>query len=164
VSRVVFMCGPAGSGKSTYARQLEAQGMTRLSFDVELWHRGITTTPAPPEVLDEVEAVLRARLLELVDAGTDVVLDFSFWSRRMREQYRALLEPTGVIPETVYLAVDRETVLHRVRARRGRHPDDHVLSDEVVLQYFDHFEPPTSQEGPLRVITPFDGPSGSPPR
>ena len=31
----------------------------------------------------EIEAGLRARLLELVAAGADVVLDFSFWSRRM---------------------------------------------------------------------------------
>jgi len=53
---------------------------------------------------------LRVRLLELVASGADVVLDFSFWSRRMREDYRDLLEPTGVVPETVYLATDRETV------------------------------------------------------
>ena len=33
MGRVIFMCGPAGSGKSTVARQLEQQGMTRLSFD-----------------------------------------------------------------------------------------------------------------------------------
>lgn len=36
MSRVVLMCGPAGSGKSTYARRLEAQGMVRLSIDHEL--------------------------------------------------------------------------------------------------------------------------------
>jgi dephospho-CoA kinase len=29
------MCGPAGSGKSTVARQFERQGMIRLSFDQE---------------------------------------------------------------------------------------------------------------------------------
>lgn len=46
MSRVVLMCGPPGSGKSTYARRLEAE--------------------------------LRRRLLELVAAGRDVVLDFSF--------------------------------------------------------------------------------------
>lgn len=91
-------------------------------------------------------------MLELVAAGTDVVLDFSFWSRRMREDYRGLLAPTGVIPETVYLATDRETVLRRMRARRGSHSDDVVLTEEVVAQYLDRFEPPTPDEGPLEVI------------
>jgi predicted kinase len=152
VSRVIFMCGPSGSGKSTYARGLEAAGMVRLSFDAEMWQRGISTVPLPPDVRDEIEAGLRARLLELVAAGRDVVLDFSFWSRRMRDDYRRLLEPTGVVPETVYLATDRETVLDRMRGRRGSHPDDYVLSDALAAQHFDHFEPPSADEGPLVVV------------
>src|SRR6478735_1983970 len=137
------MCGPSGSGKSTYARRLEGDGMVRLSFDVEMWRRGITTVPLPADVRDEIEAGLRTRLLELVAAGRDVVLDFSFWSRRMRDDYRRLLAPTGVVPETVYLATDRETVLQRIRTRRGSHSDDYVLPEELAARYFDHFEPPT---------------------
>jgi len=152
MSRVIFMCGPAGSGKSTYARRLETQGFARLSFDVELWRRGLSDVPLLPHVEGEIETGLRARLLELVAAGHDVVLDFSFWSRRMRDDYRRLLEPTGVVPETVYLATDRETVLRRMKTRRGNHSDDFVLTEDVVAQYFDHFEPPTPDEGPLTVI------------
>ena len=152
MSRVIFMCGPSGSGKSTYARRLESDGMVRLSFDVEMWRRGISTVPLPPDVRDEIEDGLRARLLELVAAGRDVVLDFSFWSRRMRDDYRRLLEPTGVVPETVYLATDRETVLDRMRTRRGSHADDYVLPEELAAQHFDHFEPPSADEGPLVVV------------
>jgi predicted kinase len=33
------MCGVAGSGKTTYAQQLEAQGYVRLSIDEEVWKR-----------------------------------------------------------------------------------------------------------------------------
>jgi hypothetical protein len=40
-------------------------------------------------------------------------------SRRMRDDYRDPLGPSGVTPETVYLATDRGTVLERVRARRA---------------------------------------------
>jgi predicted kinase len=152
VSRVIFMCGPSGAGKSTYARELESAGMFRLSFDVEMWRRGITTVPLSAGERTEIETELRARLLELVSDGTDVVLDFSFWSRRMRDDYRELLEPTGVVPETIHLATDRATVLARMRARRGSHSDDFVLTDELVAEYFDHFEPPTPDEGPLTVI------------
>jgi predicted kinase len=146
------MCGPAGSGKSSYARRLESEGMVRLSFDTEMWRRGIATVPLPADLRDDIEDGLRSRLLELVAEGTDVVLDFSFWSRAMRDDYRKLLEPTGVVPHTVYLAVDRETVLSRLRARRGTHSDDFVISDELAAQYFDHFEPPTPDEGPLQVV------------
>jgi predicted kinase len=113
------MCGPAGSGKSTVARQLEQRGMTGLSFDQEAWSRGITTMPLPEDAHRDIEHVLRARLADLVGAGSDVVLDFSFWSRRMRDEYREFLGPYGVVPETVYLATDRATALRRIAAREG---------------------------------------------
>jgi predicted kinase len=152
MSRVVFMCGPSGSGKTTYARELEAAGMVRLSFDVEMWERGLTEVPLPAEVRAELEAALRERLLALVAAGADVVLDFSFWSRAMRAEWRAVLAPTGVVPQTVYLAADRDTVLARMRVRAGEHADDFVLDEATVAAYFDHFEPPTEDEGPLTVV------------
>lgn len=151
-SRVVLMCGPSGSGKTTYAEGLERTGMVRLSFDAVMWERGIEEVPLLPELRAEIEADLRVRLLDLVAQGRDVVLDFSFWSRQMRDDYRRLLAPTGVVPETVYLAVDRDTVLERVSARRGDHADDFVLTEELAAHYYDHFEPPSENEGPLTVV------------
>ena len=149
--QVVFMCGPAGSGKSTVAREFERDGMVRLSFDQEAWDRGLRTMPLPPEVHADIEAHLRRRLLELVEQGRDVVLDFSFWSRAMRDDWRALLAPLGVVPEILYLATDRQTCLDRVRARALEHGDDFTLTPEVAAQYYDNFEPPSSDEGPLDV-------------
>jgi predicted kinase len=153
MGRVIFMCGPAGSGKSTVARQYERQGMTRLSFDQEAWARGITAMPLPQDVHRDIERVLRARLIDLVRAGADVVLDFSFWSRRTRDEYRELLRPLGVVPETVYLATDRATVLRRIGARAARDGDDYAISAELAAFYFDHFEIPTAAEGPLTVMS-----------
>ena len=126
--------------------------MTRLSFDVEMWRRGLTEVPLPATAREEIEAHLRARALELVADGVDVVLDFAFWSRQMRDQWRRLLEPSGVVPETIYLATDRETVLKRVRERQGQHCDDYVVPEDLAAQYFDHFEAPSPDEGPLTVI------------
>jgi predicted kinase len=80
------------------------------------------------------------------------VLDFSFWSRKMRDEWRRLLEPTGVVPETIYLATDRATVLRRVRDRQGSHSDDYVLPEHLAADYFDHFEVTGPDEGPLTVI------------
>jgi predicted kinase len=152
VGRVIFMCGPAGSGKSTVARRYERQGMTRLSFDQEAWSRGITAMPLPEDVHRDIERELRARLVDLVRAGADVVLDFSFWSRRTRDEYRELLRPLGVVPETVYLATDRATVLQRISSRAARDGDDYAISEELAAFYFDHFEVPTAAEGPLTVM------------
>ena len=153
MSRVVFMCGPSGSGKTTYARGLEADGMVRLSFDTETWRRGITSLPVPQPVLVEIEAELRGRLLALVREGRDVVVDFPFSTRQLRDDYRRLLAPTGVVPETVYLSVDRAVVLDRLRARGDTYGDDLRLGERLAQEHFDQFEPPTSQEGPLLVVS-----------
>ncbi|MDO8107084.1 ATP-binding protein [Isoptericola sp. b441] len=152
MSRVIFMCGPAGSGKTTIARGLEAQGMARLSFDDRAWQRGHRAMPLSDDVHRKIEAELREQLVGLVGSGIDVVLDFSFWSRQMREDWRRLLRPLGVEPETIYLATPREVVLARVRARAAVHADDFPLTEAVAAAYFDRFEPPTAAEGPLRII------------
>lgn len=153
MSRVIFMCGPAGSGKSAVAHRLASEGMVRLSFDEMAWQMGLRTMPLEEGIRCQIAAGLHARLLDLVASGADVVLDFSFWSRSMREDYRLLLRPLGVEPETIYLATTREVALARVRARTARHADDFQLSAELAAEYFDRFEAPTAAEGPLTVIS-----------
>ncbi|GAB2463884.1 AAA family ATPase [Xylanimonas ulmi] len=152
--RVVLMCGPAGAGKSTYARGLEAQGLVRLSIDEAAWAAGHREQPLPEPVRDEFERQVQERLVSIVAAGGDVVVDLSFWSRRMREEYRALLAPLGVTPETVYLATPRQVALARVAARDGGTANDVRLDEATAARYFDHFEPPTPEEGPLTVVRP----------
>ena len=152
MGRVIFMCGPAGSGKSTVARQLEQQGMTRLSFDQEARSRSITTMPLPEDVHRDIEHVLRARLANLVRAGSDVV-HFSFWSRHMRDEYRQFLRPFGVVPETVYLATDRATRSAIAFARAAGDGDDFKMSifssppsTSIISKN------PSAAEGPSTVI------------
>lgn len=149
--RVVMMCGPGGAGKTTYATRLEREGWMRLSFEVEFWDRGITTMPSA-DVVAEVAAELKARLLRQVAAGDDVVLDFGFWFRRQRDEFRALLAPQGIVPETVYIATSLETILSRVGDRHGRRADDWPLTEQTATDYFERFEPPTPEEGPLEVV------------
>lgn len=146
------MCGPAGSGKTTYARGLEQQGLVRLSIDEEAWARGYRRQPLDEEVVAQIEGELRGRLVSLVRAGRDVVVDLSFWSQQKRAEYRALLTELGVLAETVYLATPREVVLARVAARSGAGADDVQLSPATAARYFDHFEVPTEDEGPLLVV------------
>lgn len=122
--------------------------MVRLSFDVEMWHQGITTVPPPAEVRAGIEADLRARLLHLVGGDAEVVLDLSFWSRQMREDWRMMLAPVGVVPETVYFATDR-AVAGRLADRRASHSDDYVIAEDLAAHYF---EAPTPEQGPLQVV------------
>lgn len=146
-----MMCGPGGAGKTTYAKRMEREGWIRLSFEVEFWDRGITAMPSGAVVAEVAEA-LKARLLRHVADGDDVVLDFGFWFRRQRDEYRALLAPQGVVPTTIHVATSLDVILSRIGNRHGRYADDWPLTEQTARDYYARFEPPTPDEGPLEVV------------
>jgi predicted kinase len=92
--RVVLMCRPAGSGKSTVARRLEADGLVRQAA-----HAACVT------------------------------------------------------PETMFIDTPPAVALARVEARRHAHPDDFHVVPEPAASYFDGFERPSPDEGPLTIIS-----------
>ncbi len=150
--RVVLVCGVAGAGKSTLARELERDGYVLLSFDEAAWDAGHREHPVPQDVADAVHAELTERLLSLVAQGRDVVVDTSFWSRASRDRYRAALAPTGVVPVVWFLDVPRDVVLARLARRRGAGPDDVLVPPDLAERYLDGFERPTADEGPIRLL------------
>jgi hypothetical protein len=106
-ARVVRMCGIAGAGKTTYAKELEAQGYVRLSIDEEVWERfgryGVDYDPPMYEKHSaEAEAALQQRLIDLIRAGRDVVVDYSFWERSTRDRYKRLVVAAGGRWDIVY--------------------------------------------------------------
>ena len=112
------MCGVAGSGKTTYAQRLQGEGYVRLSIDEEIWTRfgryGIDYDPAKYwDHSAAVEDALRDRLVSLIGLGSDVVVDFSFWRRVMREEYKRLIEGAGGMWTLVYLKVDPMVLTQR---------------------------------------------------
>lgn len=153
MDRVILMCGAAGSGKSTYARRLRAEGYAVLSFDEEAWRRGFRTHPVPVERGREIHEALQRRLLELASTGSPVVVDTSFWSRAARDHYRELLAPLNVAPVVYYMDTPRAVVLERLAARRGEGPDDIAVPVDQAIVYMDGLQVPTAAEGPLRVVT-----------
>ena len=107
--------------------------------------------PLSDEDHEQISTYLRQCLIELLTCERDVVLDFSFWSRKMRAEWRHLVAGYGITAETIYMETEKETCLRRLRARTQSHEDDFILSPGIAAQYFDHFEPPTDDEGPLTV-------------
>ncbi|WP_246288896.1 AAA family ATPase [Bacillus haikouensis] len=102
---VVMMCGVAGSGKTTFAQLLEKEGFVRLSIDEEIWAtHGRYGIDFPIEKIEEykkgAERKLRDHLIKLIHDKQQVVIDFSFWDRARRDQYKQLIEKSGGEMET----------------------------------------------------------------
>ncbi|WP_249138613.1 AAA family ATPase [Phycicoccus avicenniae] len=148
-----LMCGVAGAGKSTYARGLEARGWSRFSIDREAFAAGLTDAASvPPEVAADIRGRQRAVIAEAIRAGRDVVVDYSFWSRTERDDYRALGHAEGADVEVVYFRAPEEVLRRRLSSRRGEHADDFVVDASLLDRFLAGFEPPARDETDVRVI------------
>lgn len=149
---VVLLCGVAGSGKTTYAQQLETQGYVRLSIDEEVWARfgryGIDYGPADYAQLSAAaEDVLRERLVTLVRQGRDVVVDFSFWQRASRDRYKRLVEATGGTWRLIHLKVDPVLLRQRLDGRAKRFDANAAfpITEDTLAAYLAGFEEPRGE-------------------
>lgn len=156
--RLVLMCGPAGAGKSTHARRLEAEGCTRVAIDDLLWARGYTEHPVPDVAAARAAAEVATQVGELLDRGRDVVVDRAFASRASRDEYRRLGAAHGAVVEVIFVSTPREVALARVADRAGSHAHDIALTPQIAADYYDGFEIPSPEEGPLSIVSGDENP------
>jgi hypothetical protein len=152
--RVILMCGVAGSGKSTHAKELERRGWLRLSIDVGAWQRGHREMPLPVELTDDIRAQQRQALVAAVHAGQDVVVDYSFWSRAQRDDYRQLARKAGAEVEVHYCAVTADAARDRLAARNAgpRSADTYAIGGETLTAYLAGFEEPGPDETDVILV------------
>ena len=148
---VYLLCGLTGSGKTTYARQLEAAGAIRLSVDEEVFARhGRYGVDYPTsEYFDLERAVveeLRRRLVELIESGHDVALDHGLWRRSDRYTYKRLIEAHGGTWRLLHFKADRDLLLQRL-ADRGRRGDANAmpLTPSDLEDFITRFEEPAGE-------------------
>jgi predicted kinase len=141
-----LMVGLPAAGKTTFARQIEReQAALRLTPDEWLARLGA-------DAFDEgfrakVEALcwqVAARALEL---GSNVVLDFGFWSRRERDDFKARAAALGATAEIRFVDATKAELLARLRERAtNSRPGEYAASEAQLDQYIGWFEPPTPEE------------------
>lgn len=149
---VTLLCGPAGAGKTTFARQLESGGAVRLSMDEAVWQDGWRDVEPPPERLDALHRELQQRLCGAVAEGVDVVVDLALSQRAIRDEWRTLARTAGADVELVLLTAPIEVLWQRVERRSGQaHANAVKLTHEQLVAYVDGFDWPREDEG-VRVI------------
>lgn len=145
--KLTILVGPAGSGKSTYASAMEAQGYLRISQDdqgkehLELFNTHITT-------------------------GQDIVVDRMNFDKAQRDRYRLEAIKNGYTVNFVEFVVPRQVCYDRCMDREG-HPtingevnnkgaysrDMHSKSANNALNtFFSRYEEITEEEGEVLRI------------
>jgi predicted kinase len=157
-----LLIGLTGSGKTTYARALEAEGVLRLSVDEEVFARhGRYSVDYPeceyPDREAPVVQDLQQRLIEAVRAGQDVVLDYGLWRRAEREAYKRMVEDAGGRWRLIYLKVDRAELLRRLGERNLR-TDANALAvtPEMLGDFYARFDEPLDEGQEIVTPRPVD--------
>ena len=150
MATLLLMCGLPGSGKTTLAKRLErGRGALRLTPDewiARLYGRGLTP-PALDWCRDPVESIQWEVAERALRLGVNVILDFGFWSRAEREEFRARAAALGAGSEVHFLDVPQEELSARVAARNVEPPPGTFRVTEAQLDaWLKVFEPPTADE------------------
>lgn len=151
-SIVVMMCGVAGSGKTTFAQKLEKEGFIRLSIDEDIWAvHGRFGIDYPEEnyeaYKEESEIKLRGELVNLIQDKRPVVIDFSFWQRQRRDDYKQLILRHGGLWELIYLKVRPDELRQRllIRSRRFDANAAFPITEDILSRFLTGFETPSGE-------------------
>lgn len=149
------MVGLPGTGKTTVARQLEADGALRLTKDE--WVKALYGQANPPDATAVIEGRLVAIALRALELGVDVVVDFGLWSRDERTALRQAAADVGARAELRYLALDPAEQRRRLDRRQVEEPHTTWhMSDDELAGWLARFTPPTP--GEVDGTEPLDDP------
>lgn len=154
---IYLLVGRIGSGKTTYAKQLESEtGAIRFTHD-EWMHRLLGPTPPEDryrELWHEVEDQIWQEAEASVRSGTDVILDFGFWTRESRNLARERAVDAGAIAKLHYVSCSRELAFERTMQRSKNPGAESLWIDEAAFEKLDAlFEPIQEDEQIVTVST-----------
>jgi len=135
--RLVVVCGPPGTGKTSVATWIADRFDARL-LRTDVVRREVVDDPAYTE--DErasvYESVFR-RIGAGLDAGRSVVADGTFDRRTYRDRARGLADRAGVRFDLVRVVCDPAVVESRIEARENDASDATVADYHEIREGFD---------------------------
>jgi predicted kinase len=147
-----FLCGKAGAGKSTVARDLAAgERAILLCEDVwlaRLYGEEMKTFDDYRRFAQRLRTVVGPFAIDLLRARCNVVLDFPANTRAARAWFRALADEAGAAHVLHFVDSPDATCLERIGERNVERPEgSHHLSPEQFAAISASFEPPGAGEG-----------------
>jgi predicted kinase len=145
-----LMVGLPCSGKTTLALTLEREhSAIRLTADE--WHLRLFGQDAEDPEHDARHGLIESLLWEVASRalalGNDVILDFGFWAREEREDFRSRAKQLGASSEVHFLDVPPDELLSRLAERNARPSKlSFRIPEEMMKPWIAFFEKPTPDE------------------
>lgn len=151
-----MMCGISGSGKTVFSRALEKHSFIRVSVDEILWeYYGPEFTKLSPDKQRQafitIGEHLSKRVVQLISDGKKVVVDSTMCKRSKRDEIRKTCRSLGIEPVIVYLKSSYGILHDRLAERRGSGPNDQIVSDTQLRNFYNNFEAPGEDENAIII-------------
>ena len=145
-----LMVGLPCSGKTTLAQKLEHE-LPALRLTPDEWHIRLFGQDAEESEHDARHSLIEAMLWNIasraLELGTNVILDFGFWAREEREDYRSRAKQLGASSEVHYLDVSEDELLRRLEERNSRpSQESFIIPKEAMKPWIAFFQKPTLDE------------------
>ena len=144
-----LMVGLPCSGKTTLARKLE-QTHAALRLTPDEWHLRLFGQDAADPQHDARHSLIEALQWEVAERalalGIDVILDFGFWAREEREDFRARAKRLGASSEVHFLDVPSDELLRRLARRNAQPGLAFRISEAMMKPWIDFFQKPDAAE------------------
>jgi predicted kinase len=144
------MVGLPCAGKSTLAKQLEHKH-SALRLTTDEWHVRLFGQDAEHPEHDARHMLIEAMLWNIasraLELGTNVILDFGFWAREEREDYRARAKQLGASSEVHFLDVPADELLRRLAIRNAQPSQtSFYIPEAMMIPWIGFFQRPTPDE------------------
>jgi predicted kinase len=145
-----LMVGLPLAGKTTLAKQLEEE-FSALRLTPDEWNTRLFGQDVEEKEHDERHFLIEAMLWEIaaraLELGVNVILDYGFWAKVEREDYRARARKIGASSEIHFLDVPEAALFERLAARNVQLPPGAAYIPEAMLkEWIPLFQPPTADE------------------
>jgi predicted kinase len=145
-----LMVGLPCSGKTTLARRLEHE-LPALRLTPDEWQVRLFGQDAEEPEHDARHSLIEAMLWNIasraLELGTNVILDYGFWAREEREDYRLRAKQLGASSEIHYQDVPEDELLLRLEKRNSRpSQESFLISEEAMKPWIVFFQRPTPDE------------------
>jgi len=145
-----LMVGLPCAGKTTMAGQLE-RNLPALRLNLDEVHIQLYGQDAEDPEHDSRHVLIESMLWKIgrraLELGSDVILDYGFWARDEREDYRAQAKIIGAASELHFLDVPEDQLLSRLRQRNMEVSEkSFFIPEESMGPWMQQFERPDAEE------------------
>jgi predicted kinase len=140
--KLIIVCGLPGSGKTTHAKQLEAE-LRAVRFCPDEWMEALAVNLWDETMRGKIEALQWHVGQQLLASGVSVIIEWGTCGRSERDALRLRARELGAAVELHYFSASVDVLFERLQHRGMERPP---ITREQLVRWAEAFQTPTEEE------------------